>query len=365
MDTSGQLFQGATKTMLRVRETILRDISAGKYSEGEHLPGVRELAAHYGCSRGTVANALKELAGQGILRTEHGRGTFLQKDFSRKIVPPVHMIGAVLLRNSWLEPMEKLRDEYLKKGWFVSVYCSSDDLQNPAAERHFLNLAAKQNFAGLILTGTPLEPLNTDLYAQLRSSGMKIIHLTNFKEDMSGEAAILPDYRMAGAAACSAAALQGKKSILTVRHDRITSPSGKLRLQGVSSMAHALNLTLLPDLFLQETDFARNNKNGQLDKLLDTYGTFRDFAVLAQDCATAHQIQSWLDDTGLREEEKPFLISMSDTHWRRNELNHISFDYAQSVRMAMEYILDDGIRAQDPFQRRLNPVLKLLPQFKK
>ena len=37
--------------MLRVRETILRDISDGKYSVGEHLPGVRELAAHYRCSR--------------------------------------------------------------------------------------------------------------------------------------------------------------------------------------------------------------------------------------------------------------------------------------------------------------------------
>ncbi len=348
--------------MLGVRETILQDISSGKYSGGEHLPGMRELAAHYGCSRGTVANALKALAGQGILRTEHGRGTFLQDDFSRKLVPPVHMVGAVLLRNSWLEPMEKLRDEYLKKGWFVSLYCSSDDLQNPAAERHFLKLAAQQNFAGLILTGTPLEPLNTDLYAELRRTGMKIIHLTNFKEDMTGEAAILPDYRMAGAVACSTAVMRGKKYIVPVHHDPDVSPSGKLRLEGVSVMADALGITVLPDRFLCQPDFLPKNKNGQLRKILDTYGSLRDFAFLAQDCATAYEVRTWLDDLKIADQEMPFLLSLSDTHPKRSEISHISFDYEESVRMALEYILDDRITAQEPFRRMLNPVLKLLPQ---
>lgn len=347
--------------MLRVRETILQDISSGKYSGGENLPGVRELAAHYGCSRGTVANALKALAGQGILRTEHGRGTFLQYDFSRKLVPPVHMVGAVLLRNSWLEPMEKLRDEYLKKGWFVSLYCSSDDLQNPAAERHFLKLAAKQNFAGLILTGTPLEPLNTDLYAELRRTGMKIIHLTNFKEDMTGEAAILPDYRMAGAVACSAAVLRGKKYIVPVRHDPVVPPSGKLRFEGVSVMANALGITVLPDRFLSQSDFLTKNKNGQLKKILDTYGSLRDFAFLAQDCSTAYEVRTWLTGMKIPDREMPFVLSLSDTHPKRTEISHISFDYEESVRMAMEYILDDRITAQEPFSRMLNPVLKLLP----
>ena len=351
--------------MLRIKETILKDISSGKYSESERLPGVRELAAHYGCSRGTVSNALKLLACQGVLRTEHGRGTFLKSSFSGRRASPVRIIGAVLLRDSWLEPMEKLRDEYLKQGWFVSVYCSSDDFQNPAAERHFLNLAAEQNFSGLILTGTPLEPLNTDLYAKLRNSGMKIVHLTHFKMDMTGEAAILPDYRMAGAVSCSAAALQGKKYVITVRYDgKVVSPSVVLRHEGVADMARALNIPMLPTLLLQTGNAFSSMENGQLWEKLDTLGSLRDFAVLAQGCAGAYDVQNWLDGIGLPDEDRPFLLSMSDTHPRKNGMNHISFDYEASIRMAMEYILDDGIGPLEPFQKMLAPVLKLVPQHR-
>ena len=347
---------------MRIREAIQRDITSGTYPEDGRLPGLRTLAARYGCSRGTVSNALKSLENQGVLRMEHGRGTFLGKFNGRNPVVAVPMVGAVLLRNSWLEPMERLRDAYLKRGWFVSVYCSSDDLQNPAAERHFLDLAARQHFAGVILTATPLEPLNTELYRSLRTSGMKIVHLTHFKMDMSDEPAILPDYRMAGAVGCSAAVLRGKRHVLVIRQAESEPPSTRLRSGGVGSMAAALGVDRLPDVALGADHAAPDSGFGQLRNILDTFGSLRDFAFLADGCAAMHEVKMWLAATGIPPEEQPFLLSLSDTHPRRNEMNCVSFDYESSVQMAMDYILDKDIDPLAPFHRTLEPILKLLPE---
>ena len=133
--------------MVRIREAIQRDITLGKYASTGRLPGVRELALHYDCSRGTISNALKELSDQGLIHTKHGKGTFLSDRSKTLIHQSSRMVGAALLQNSWMEYMEQLRDEYLRDGWFISLYCSSDDMQNPAAERHFLELALRKNFA--------------------------------------------------------------------------------------------------------------------------------------------------------------------------------------------------------------------------
>lgn len=346
---------------MRIREAIQRDITSGAYPEEGRLPGLRTLAARYGCSRGTVSNALKTLEHQGVLRMEHGRGTFLGSLRGGNPVPAARMVGAVLLRDSWFEPMEKLRDEYLKRGWFVSLYCSSDDLQNPAAERHFLDLAARQRFAGVILTGTPLEPLNTELYKSLRRTGMKIIHLVHYKADMSDEPAILPDFRMAGAAACAAAALRGKKRILVLRQEGSCPPSTRLRNGGVSAMASALGVECLPEAALAFCDGDPAGEFGQLERVLDTCGPLRDAAVLADGCSLLHRIGRFLESAGIPRREWPFLLSLSDTHPRRKEMNHISFDYEKSVRMAMDYILDESIGPLDPFLRTLEPVLHFLP----
>ena len=141
--------------MTRIKETLYRDIAAGKFHETGKLPGVRELAERFNCSRGTVANALKLLANDGIVRLEHGRGTFVEEVKRPPVTKNNRVIGAVLLWYSWMEEMEKVRAKYLKDDWLISLYCSSKDLQNPQEERHFLELAREQNFSGVISTQSP------------------------------------------------------------------------------------------------------------------------------------------------------------------------------------------------------------------
>ena len=62
----------------RLREAIF----AGRYALGERLPAERELAEHFGASRGTVREALKRLEEQRLLVRRMGSGTFVNHEQS-------------------------------------------------------------------------------------------------------------------------------------------------------------------------------------------------------------------------------------------------------------------------------------------
>ncbi|HEX8744354.1 MAG TPA: GntR family transcriptional regulator [Thermoleophilaceae bacterium] len=52
-------------------------IAAGRLAEGERLPGVREMAAIAGVNVNTVRTVYGRLADEGLIVSEHGRGTFV------------------------------------------------------------------------------------------------------------------------------------------------------------------------------------------------------------------------------------------------------------------------------------------------
>jgi DNA-binding transcriptional regulator YhcF (GntR family) len=52
-------------------------IAAGRLAPGERLPGVRELAQQAGVNVNTVRAVYTRLAEQGVIVSEHGRGTFV------------------------------------------------------------------------------------------------------------------------------------------------------------------------------------------------------------------------------------------------------------------------------------------------
>jgi GntR family transcriptional regulator len=52
-------------------------IASGEVAEGERLPGVREMATLAGVNVNTVRSVYARLADQGLIVSEHGRGTFV------------------------------------------------------------------------------------------------------------------------------------------------------------------------------------------------------------------------------------------------------------------------------------------------
>lgn len=59
---------------------IAKDIETGRYKREERLPTELQLAQDYGVNRHTIRRALEELATARIIRTEHGRGSFVNDE---------------------------------------------------------------------------------------------------------------------------------------------------------------------------------------------------------------------------------------------------------------------------------------------
>jgi GntR family transcriptional regulator len=62
----------------QLKASILRDIEQGRWHAGEQLPTEDALMARFHVSKITVRQALRDLAQQGYIRREQGRGTFVQ-----------------------------------------------------------------------------------------------------------------------------------------------------------------------------------------------------------------------------------------------------------------------------------------------
>ncbi|HZD26187.1 MAG TPA: phosphonate metabolism transcriptional regulator PhnF [Alphaproteobacteria bacterium] len=64
----------------QIAETLSEDIALGGYRPGERLPAEQQLAERFGVNRHTVRRALLTLEQEGVVRTERGRGTFVEED---------------------------------------------------------------------------------------------------------------------------------------------------------------------------------------------------------------------------------------------------------------------------------------------
>ncbi|UCI32023.1 GntR family transcriptional regulator [Mesorhizobium sp. B4-1-4] len=63
----------------KVGQALKEEIASGVAKPGMQLPSESALAARFGVGRGTVRRALAALQTEGFVRTEHGRGSFVQE----------------------------------------------------------------------------------------------------------------------------------------------------------------------------------------------------------------------------------------------------------------------------------------------
>ncbi len=61
----------------RIERTLARDIEKRRFNPGERLHSEHVLAERFGVNRHTVRQAIGSLAAKGLLRVEHGVGTFV------------------------------------------------------------------------------------------------------------------------------------------------------------------------------------------------------------------------------------------------------------------------------------------------
>jgi len=73
----------------KIVESIRQDILSGNQNPGDRLPTVREMAAKWNCTLGTVQHAYSELSRQGLVVSRAGQGTHVVEE------PPVGIDGAL------------------------------------------------------------------------------------------------------------------------------------------------------------------------------------------------------------------------------------------------------------------------------
>jgi len=81
MSISGNLERRQGQTLWsQIAESIAEDIGLGGVGPGARLPTEQQLARRFGVNRHTVRRALQALEQRGLVRSEQGRGTFVEDD---------------------------------------------------------------------------------------------------------------------------------------------------------------------------------------------------------------------------------------------------------------------------------------------
>src|SRR2546429_8728808 len=68
-----------------VFETLLADIASGRFQPGDRLPTEAELAKTFLASRSTIARAMRDLKGRGLLNRQRGAGTRIARRQTNQI----------------------------------------------------------------------------------------------------------------------------------------------------------------------------------------------------------------------------------------------------------------------------------------
>ena len=104
---------------LQIIEQIRQRVAVGDWAPGQEMPSIRQLAVDLTVSVITVKRAYLELEREGVIVTQHGRGSFvaenaglgprlLQQDLDRHLEQAVHL--AAQLGLSAEELAKRLRD---------------------------------------------------------------------------------------------------------------------------------------------------------------------------------------------------------------------------------------------------------------
>lgn len=105
----------------QIAKKIKSWIIEGELSEGDKLPSEHELAQKFGVVRRTVRDALDELKDEGLIKKEHGKGSFVNSEFGT---------AAFILSRSFTEMAQELGFRAHSKVLNVEVSEPSVELSN-------------------------------------------------------------------------------------------------------------------------------------------------------------------------------------------------------------------------------------------
>ena len=327
---------------MKLIDIIRNDIANNTIVDDGKLPTLRQLAARYQCGTTSVKRAFDTLENDGIIRVVRGRGNFVIGHKNSPKQKKSKLIGTILLNGSFMSELAAVRDEYLEQGWIFSMYDASFDRQSPEKEKLFLKNAMKQNFSSFIITASPIEPVNTELFMQLRANGCKVIHISPYKKDMSDECFFCTDHAHAAGLAVWKIAAAGYKNILYIGREN-TAPHVELLEKGLHTTLADTGLNLIGSFTVhhKEPDAIIEN----LKKLPP------DTAILAFDTEIG-EIVSWCANRLGKSIPADFgLVSVFAVFGVNANHSHTEGNVSQIVNDILKYAIDEKISPLDMVQK--------------
>ncbi|MBR2723123.1 MAG: GntR family transcriptional regulator [Lentisphaeria bacterium] len=327
---------------MKLVDIIRNDIENNKIVEDGKLPTLRQLAVRYQCGTTSVKRAFDLLEQDGIIRVVRGRGNFVigHKDAPKQ--KKSKLIGTILLNSAFMCELAAVRDKYLQDGWLFSMYDASFDRQSPEKEKLFLRNAMKQNFSSFIITASPIEPVNTELFMQLRANGSKVIHLSAYKEDMSDECCFLTDYEHSASLAVWKIAAANYKNILYIGRENTAPHVSKIE-KGIKNTLADTGLNLIDSFTVHYKE--SDNIIEHLQKLPPST------AILAFDTEIG-EIVSWCAQRFGKSAPADFgLVSIMEVFGVNANHSYTAGNISEIVSDVLEYAIDEKISPLETFHK--------------
>lgn len=137
----------------QIKNAILRDIRERGLQPGEQVPSISEIMERFNVSRITAVRSLTELENEGVVRREHGRGTFVaitnQAGDGQAVRKTVAMIVPNMKNPFYVEVVGSAERRLRAEG--IAVELSTTDYQKELVETALDLVISENRVAGMIL----------------------------------------------------------------------------------------------------------------------------------------------------------------------------------------------------------------------
>lgn len=328
---------------MKLIDMIRNDIAENKIVSNGKLPTMRQLAARYQCGTTSIKRAFDILENNGLIRVVRGQGNFVVGHKDAPQQKKSKLIGTILVNGAFMCELAAVRDKYLHDGWLFSMYDASFDHQSPEKEKLFLKNAMKQNFSSFIITASPIEPVNTELFMQLRAKGCKVIHLSPYKNDMSDECYFLIDHEHAANLATWKIAAAGYKNVLYIGREN-TAPH-------VTNIEYSFKDTIADSGLNLIDSFTVHHK--ETDNIIDCLNKITpDTAILSFDTEIG-EIVTWCATRIGKSAPTDFgLISILEVFGTNVNHSHTQSNISRRVEDVLAYATDEKISPINIVQKK-------------
>ncbi len=181
------------RSYVEIKSLVRKAIVGGRYKPNDRLPADHELARELKTSRLTVHRALRELAGEGLVRRSPRRGT-LVADPQKHIVGMVALLAPDIFSPRGSEWVSALGEDLLKSGISLVPYnCHG----SPARAAQIASLLARNPVLGVILV-PPADEETLEVIDILQQAGIPVVIEGKFDSPGMGISYVTTNHRQGG-----------------------------------------------------------------------------------------------------------------------------------------------------------------------